>query len=167
MAHGKPFSPILFPSLLPLPLSSLLFLSLSLFLSLPPSFPLYLSLAIALIGKPPVVFLDEPSTGLDPETKRNIWALIDKFKQGRCVVLTTHSMDEADALCGRIGTLHRLMNEIGLFQIYFRWGCGSSPFVINIKTVSSASQCSTAQWSQLHAHRAIGVYPFERLFYFC
>ena len=80
MAHGKPFSPILFPSLLPLPLSSLLFLSLSLFLSLPPSFPLYLSLAIALIGKPPVVFLDEPSTGLDPETKRNIWALIDKFK---------------------------------------------------------------------------------------
>jgi ABC-type Na+ transport system ATPase subunit NatA len=42
-----------------------------------------LSLAIALVGKPPVVFLDEPTTGLDPETKRNIWALIDTFKKNR------------------------------------------------------------------------------------
>ena len=64
-----------------------------------------LSLAIALIGQPPVVFLDEPTTGLDPETKRNIWSLIDKFKKDRCVVLTTHSMDEADALCSRIGIM--------------------------------------------------------------
>ena len=73
-----------------------------------------LSLAIALIGSPPVVFLDEPTTGLDPETKRNIWGLIDKFKRGRCVVLTTHSMDEADALCSRIGIMsHGRLRCIG------------------------------------------------------
>ena len=43
------------------------------------------------------------SSGLAPQ--RNIWALIDRFKQDRCVVLTTHSMDEAEALCGRIGIM--------------------------------------------------------------
>merc|ERR1712146_332878 len=73
-----------------------------------------LSLAMSLIGQPEVVFLDEPTTGLDPETKRNIWALLDKVKQGRCIILTTHSMDEADALCERIGIMsHGLMRCVG------------------------------------------------------
>lgn len=73
-----------------------------------------LSLAIALVGNPKIVFLDEPTTGLDPETKRNIWALIDSLKAGRCIILTTHSMEEADALCGRIGIMsHGLMRCLG------------------------------------------------------
>lgn len=73
-----------------------------------------LSLAISLVGNPRVVFLDEPTTGLDPETKRNVWALIDRAKQGRCIVLTTHSMEEADALCGRIGIMsHGLLRCLG------------------------------------------------------
>uniref|UniRef100_A0A7S2IPG3 ABC transporter domain-containing protein n=1 Tax=Haptolina brevifila TaxID=156173 RepID=A0A7S2IPG3_9EUKA len=63
------------------------------------------SLAISLIGDPKVVFLDEPTTGLDPETKRSMWSLVDLAKQGRAIVLTTHSMEEADALCGRIGIM--------------------------------------------------------------
>ena len=63
------------------------------------------SLAIAMIGEPLVVFLDEPTTGLDPETKRAMWSLVDVFKRGRSIVLTTHSMEEADALCGRIGIM--------------------------------------------------------------
>ena len=63
------------------------------------------SLAVSMIGEPKVVFLDEPTTGLDPETKRSMWSLIDLFKQGRSIVLTTHSMEEADALCGRIGIM--------------------------------------------------------------
>jgi len=63
------------------------------------------SLAISLIGNPKVVFLDEPTTGLDPETKRAMWTLVDLAKQGRAIVLTTHSMEEADALCGRIGIM--------------------------------------------------------------
>jgi len=63
------------------------------------------SLAISLIGDPKVVFLDEPTTGLDPETKRLMWSLVDMFKANRVIVLTTHSMEEADALCGRIGIM--------------------------------------------------------------
>jgi len=64
-----------------------------------------LSLAISLCGNPKVVFLDEPTTGLDPETREEIWKIIHKAKNGRCIVMTTHSMEEADALCERIGII--------------------------------------------------------------
>merc|ERR1712146_353445 len=85
-----------------------------------------LSLAMSLIGQPQVVFLDEPTTGLDPETRRNIWALLDKVKVGRCIILTTHSMDEADALCGRTGIMsHGLMRCIGTnLHLKNRYGNG-------------------------------------------
>lgn len=65
-----------------------------------------LSIAIALTEAPPVVFFDEPTTGLDPETRRHIWGIV-KAQQanGRCIVITTHSMEEADALCSRIGIM--------------------------------------------------------------
>ena len=63
------------------------------------------SFAVSLIGNPRVVFLDEPTTGLDPETKRSMWALVDAAKPGRSIVLTTHSMEEADALSDRIGIM--------------------------------------------------------------
>jgi ABC-type multidrug transport system ATPase subunit len=63
------------------------------------------SFAISLIAAPEVVFLDEPTTGLDPETKRHIWTLIEAAKPGRSIVLTTHSMEEADALSDRIGIM--------------------------------------------------------------
>jgi len=64
-----------------------------------------LSLAIALCGDPKVIFLDEPTTGLDPETRQGMWKIISKTKEKRCIVLTTHSMEEADALCERIGIM--------------------------------------------------------------
>lgn len=64
-----------------------------------------LSLAIALCGDPRVIFLDEPTTGLDPETRQGMWKIISKTKENRCIVLTTHSMEEADALCERIGIM--------------------------------------------------------------
>ena len=63
-----------------------------------------LSIAIALIGNPDIVFFDEPTTGLDPETRRQLWDIIKREQSdGRCVIITTHSMEEADALCSRIG----------------------------------------------------------------
>jgi len=62
-------------------------------------------MGIALVTNPRVVFLDEPSTGLDPETRQGLWRIIARITSGRCVVLTTHSMEEADALCGRIGIM--------------------------------------------------------------
>mmetsp|Transcript_4127 Transcript_4127/g.11928 ORF Transcript_4127/g.11928 Transcript_4127/m.11928 type:complete len:253 (+) Transcript_4127:273-1031(+) len=63
------------------------------------------SLGVSLVGSPAVVFLDEPTTGLDPATKKMVWKLIEIARHGRVVVLTTHSMEEADALCTRIGIM--------------------------------------------------------------
>jgi len=64
-----------------------------------------LSIAISLIGDGKVVFLDEPTTGLDPEVRRLIWDIINKAKAGRTIILTTHSMEEAEVLCQRIGIM--------------------------------------------------------------
>ena len=59
-----------------------------------------LLLALALINDPEIVFLDEPTTGLDPQSRRRFWSLINDIKkQGKTVVLTTHYMDEAESLC--------------------------------------------------------------------
>lgn len=62
-----------------------------------------LSTAIALVGNPMVIFLDEPTTGMDPATKRNLWNIIVKLRdQGKSIVLTSHSMEECEALCTRL-----------------------------------------------------------------
>ncbi|MED6292639.1 ATP-binding cassette sub- A member 1 [Characodon lateralis] len=65
-----------------------------------------LSTAIALIGGPPVVFLDEPTTGMDPKARRALWnAILSIIKEGRSVVLTSHSMEECEALCTRMAIM--------------------------------------------------------------
>ena len=64
-----------------------------------------LSVAIALIGEPAVVLLDEPSTGMDPEARRFMWDVISASTRGRTIVLTSHSMEECEALCNRIGIM--------------------------------------------------------------
>ena len=64
-----------------------------------------LSMAIALIGNPKIVFLDEPTTGMDPKNRQYIWQMIQKMKKGRAVMLTTHAMEEADALSDRIAII--------------------------------------------------------------
>ena len=62
-----------------------------------------LALACALVGDPDLFFLDEPTTGLDPQSRRQLWDLIAGFKaEGRTVVITTHYMDEAEQLCDRV-----------------------------------------------------------------
>ncbi|GLU12342.1 hypothetical protein SLE2022_290270 [Rubroshorea leprosula] len=62
-----------------------------------------LSVAISLIGDPKVVYMDEPSTGLDPASRNNLWNVVKQAKQDRAIILTTHSMEEAEALCDRLG----------------------------------------------------------------
>ncbi|CAN1300048.1 ABC transporter A family member 7 [Linum perenne] len=62
-----------------------------------------LSVAISLIGDPKVVYMDEPSTGLDPASRSCLWNVLKRAKQDRAIILTTHSMEEAEALCDRLG----------------------------------------------------------------
>ena len=64
-----------------------------------------LSVAIACIGDPQVVFMDEPTTGMDPVSRLSVWKLIQELRQNRIVILTTHSMEEADYLSDRIAVI--------------------------------------------------------------
>lgn len=84
-----------------------------------------LAIACALVGNPELLFLDEPTTGLDPQSRRQLWGLIEDFRAaGRTIVLTTHYMDEAERLCDRVaivdhghiialGTPDELMESVG------------------------------------------------------
>lgn len=67
-----------------------------------------LLLALALINNPDIIFLDEPTTGLDPQARRSFWTLIDSIKQqGKTIMLTTHYMDEAEKLCDELLIIDR------------------------------------------------------------
>ncbi len=84
-----------------------------------------LAVATALVGDPEIIFLDEPTTGLDPTSRRQLWDIIRDFrKRGRTILLTTHYMDEAEQLCDRVaifdqgkiiseGTPRELIRSIG------------------------------------------------------
>ncbi len=62
-----------------------------------------LAVGCALVGNPDLLFLDEPTTGLDPQSRRQLWALLERFRaDGGTIVLTTHYMDEAQVLCDRL-----------------------------------------------------------------
>ena len=67
-----------------------------------------LAVACALVGDPDMLFLDEPTTGLDPQSRRQLWTLLDAFRAGGgTVLLTTHYMDEAETLCDRVAIVDR------------------------------------------------------------
>lgn len=95
-----------------------------------------LCVAIALLGNPSVILLDEPSAGMDPESRRFMWSVVGRIaqKKSSAVVLTTHSMEEAEALSTKMG----ILVKGGIFQCYGsaqhiknKFGTG---YVIEIKT---------------------------------
>ena len=84
-----------------------------------------LSVGIATIGNPPIILLDEPSAGMDPEARRFMWSVVEKISQRdkkSAVILTTHSMEEAEALSTKMG----IMVRGGIFRCY-----GSSQHIKN------------------------------------
>jgi ABC-2 type transport system ATP-binding protein len=85
-----------------------------------------LSVALALINDPDIAFLDEPTTGLDPQARRNLWSVIENMRaRGKTIFLTTHYMEEAEHLCDRVAIVdHGQIIAIGsprqLIQDYFK-----------------------------------------------
>ncbi|XP_016475518.1 ABC transporter A family member 2 isoform X1 [Nicotiana tabacum] len=90
-----------------------------------------LSVAIALIGEPKLLILDEPTTGMDPITRRHVWDIIEDAKKGRAIILTTHSMEEADILSDRVGIVAKgRLRCIGTsIRLKSRFGTG---FIANV-----------------------------------
>jgi ABC-2 type transport system ATP-binding protein len=64
------------------------------------------AMALAIVNDPEVLFLDEPTTGLDPQARRNVWSIVTNLrKRGKTIILTTHYMEEAEQLCQRVGII--------------------------------------------------------------
>jgi len=113
-----------------------------------------LCVAVALIGDPKLVLLDEPSAGLDPVSRRNLWDTLIKTMASRAVVLTTHSMEEAEALCTRIGIMVKgKLRALGSpQQLKIQLGVG---YEIALKMHSSIQKDATSSTSELSILRAL------------
>ncbi|WP_348672317.1 ABC transporter ATP-binding protein [uncultured Abyssibacter sp.] len=113
-----------------------------------------LLLGIALINNPTVIFLDEPTTGLDPQARRNFWSLVESIKaDGRTVVLTTHYMEEAYRLCDRIAIMDhgRIIAEGTPRELLRRHFAGA---VLSLPVADlDASKVDLAAW-RVHHDRA-------------
>jgi ABC-2 type transport system ATP-binding protein len=129
-----------------------------------------LALACALVGDPDLLFLDEPTTGLDPQARRQLWELIEQFKAaGTTIVLTTHYMDEAERLCDRVaimdhgkviaeGTPRELVASIGVEHVVeFSAGSRTRPLeparlehIEGVRDVRANNGTVLMQVSELH-----------------
>jgi ABC-2 type transport system ATP-binding protein len=112
-----------------------------------------LSVALALVNDADVVFLDEPTTGMDPQARRQLWDVIEQLRgRGKTIMLTTHYLEEAEQLCDRVAIVdHGHIIEVGapqdLIQRYFKEiaiefqdGRGSAESYLSLPGVSHATQ---------------------------
>jgi len=115
-----------------------------------------LAMACALVGDPDLLFLDEPTTGLDPQARRQLWELIERFKtEGRTIILTTHYMDEAERLSDRVaimdhgkvialGSPRELIASIGAeHMVAFAMDGGAAP--LNLASLENLDGVSVAR----------------------
>jgi ABC-2 type transport system ATP-binding protein len=129
-----------------------------------------LAVACALAGDPDLLFLDEPTTGLDPQSRRQLWELIETFRaRGRTIVLTTHYMEEAERLCDRVaivdhgrvmalGTPRELIASLGAeHMVEFGTADGSAPVepgwletLDGIRSARAADGSFVLQVAELH-----------------
>lgn len=128
-----------------------------------------LSIACALVGDPDLLFLDEPTTGLDPQSRRQLWDIVDRFRRdGGTTLLTTHYMDEAERLCDRVaivdhgrvialGTPRALIQSLGAEQVVefaLMGGAEPSPDALaaltGVRSVRSAGGTWTLEVAAAH-----------------
>jgi len=116
-----------------------------------------LSMANALVGKPDVIYMDEPSTGLDPASKHRLWDVITSAKGSKSMILTTHSMEEADVLCDRIGIMAcgELQCVGRSFELKKRFGKGYTLLLM-------ASEDTEEKYKAIHEF-VIGMFPTATL----
>jgi ABC-2 type transport system ATP-binding protein len=119
-----------------------------------------LALACALVGDPELLFLDEPTTGLDPQSRRQLWDLITELKaSGRSIVLTTHYMDEAERLCDRVaivdhgrvialGTPRELISGLGAEHVVEFTVTGESDGALDVRMLEGLDGVKRAREHQ-------------------
>ena len=132
------------------------------------------SIARAMMHDPQVLFLDEPSAGLDPQTRLLLWEIVREYNQkGRTILLTTHNMEEADALCQRLaiidhgkiialGTPGELKTSIpGGFLLRLRFGSHSEPLRARLTTLAGVTEVRASENSgcDLYASRGGSLIP--------
>lgn len=133
-----------------------------------------LSIARAMMHDPQVLFLDEPSAGLDPQTRLLLWEIIREYNaSGKTILLTTHNMEEADALCRRLaiidhgrvialGTPRELKASVpGGFLLRLRFGAHSPEFLKRLENLSGVREVRAADGSgaDLYADRGGSLVP--------
>ncbi|GLI66002.1 hypothetical protein VaNZ11_009613 [Volvox africanus] len=117
-----------------------------------------LSVAIALLGDPRIVYLDEPTTGMDPISRRYVWDIIQESKAGRAIILTTHSMEEADILGDRIAIMARgKLRCVGTsLRLKQRFGSG---YTLSVSVVSVAKAASSGRAGRAPGHQGLATPP--------
>merc|ERR1712038_1125814 len=100
---------------------------------------------IALIGSPSVLFIDEASSGVDPSAQRHMWELISNIGKERAIILTTHSMEEAEALCNRVAIINGEMKSIGSVQHLKNKFLGGYTVHVSIYTHASTTDIDSTQ----------------------
>lgn len=115
-----------------------------------------LAMAAALVGDPELLFLDEPTTGLDPQARRHLWDLVDDLKRaGRTIILTTHYMDEAERLCDRVAIMDR-GKFIALGTVRELIASVGGDHIVEFAVKGEASAVDTARLVEItgvHSHR--------------
>lgn len=117
-----------------------------------------LSTAMALIGDPPIVFLDEPTSGVDPVARRNLWSVLTSIqKSGQSVVLTSHSMEECEALCNRLAIMvsGQFMCMGGIQYLKQKFGQGFT-VMVKLKAVGTDEEIVHKLKDEIEGHFRLG-----------
>jgi ABC-2 type transport system ATP-binding protein len=130
-----------------------------------------LSIARAMMHDPQVLFLDEPSAGLDPQTRLLLWEIIREYNQsGKTILLTTHNMEEADALCQRLaiidhgrnialGTPAELKASVpGGYLLRLRFGRNSPELLQRLQTLAGVREVRALNNNEAHSDSSADVY---------